>query len=151
MSDQHDEYIEYLNSLNLEQLVLHCTKTFSDTSILNRIAQRGRFIRVALLDLETLDQDRAVAASWARTIESVIAILISDNPERLADYNDLRLRSLEQATTLGYGTLSHRIRQPSQNSIKEMLLPDEDDLRFQAEQTRASFLLGIAFGRVADD
>ena len=151
MADQHDEYIDYLNGLNIKELVLHCTETFSKASILDRIAQRGRFIKIAFFDLETVNQDRAVAASWARTIESIIAIQIDDRQDRLAAYNDLRLRSLEQATSLGYGTLTHRIRQPTHNSLSKILLPDENDLEFQAERNRANYLLGIAFGRAEDD
>ena len=151
MADPHDEYIDYLNGLNIKDLVLHCTQTFSKASILDRIAQRGRFIKIAFFDLETINQDRAVSASWARTVESIIAIQIDDSPERLAAYNDLRLRLLEQATSLGYGTLTHRIRQPKHDSLRKMLLPDESDLEFQAEMNRAKFLLGIAFGRAEDD
>lgn len=151
MNETYDECVIRFQHVQLLELIAHGVEHMADASLLERFVTRERFLRIAFYDLNVLNQDRSIAACWARSIESIIVLIIQGDKEKLTVYNEVRMKALQDATSLGYGTVTHRIRQETDASMQELLLPDPNDPLIQAQRDRGHFLGCIAFGRAEDD
>ena len=147
----YETLAEIYNQKSLAELIVYTVERLSIASILERIVARERFCRIAFFDTKTNNSDRALAASWARCIETVIAFQILEDPIRLQAYNEARLKLLEDVGSAGYGSLIFRIVQSTDETALKLLVQDPGKPDLLLEQSRANFLTGIVFGRSEDD
>ena len=147
----YDALVKAYSQQSLAELIAYTVERLSMASLLERIVARERFCRIAFFDIKTKNADRALAASWARCIEAVIAFQILEDPIRLQAYNEDRLKLLEDVGKAGYGSLVFRIVQSTDEATLNLLVEDPSEPDAQLVQSRARFLAGIVFGRAEDD
>ena len=94
--------------------------------------------------------DRAIAACWARAVESIVFITLENQPETLQRFLSAKSASLEYAAEWGYGSVGFiATHEPSDLLDKTFALEGANRVR-DDERDRQHFLLSAAFGREAD-
>lgn len=150
MTKSFDELQSYFANASVRDLAIKIAHGVNGTSVNEFTAIYARFLDLAFHDKTTSHNDRALAACWAKVVESIISITMEDRPDVLTPFVKARNASLEHAVEWGYGSVGYiACHEPSALGEKIFAPDDEKSLRNE-EHDRSNFLLSIAFGRQDD-
>jgi hypothetical protein len=152
MQSQSDGNSTMFANRGLDELIPYFGRGFNGTTFNEFADAYLRMLEIAFHDVSTPNQDRALAATWAHVLESLIVLTLVGHERLLRPFMEARNRSKQQAETYGYGSIGWVAMHDSKKAIDRICLDDESlqNLKRAAVNERRTFLLSVAFGRAAD-
>ena len=151
MTQSYSEWESHFHSFSLKQLVADVGKGVSEKTFNELAAVYSRFLNIGLHDPNTSDNDRAMAACWARSLEFLIKIGIEHDLTILAKFMEARNARLQYASEWGYGSVGYiAVNEPNNVCVKTFAADGENAER-DDERDRRHFLMSAAFGRESDN
>ena len=136
----------------LDELISHLGRGFNGTTFNELTAAYVRMLEIAFHDASTPNADRALAATWANALESLIVLTLVGNEQLLRPFMEARNSSKQHAEKYGYGSIGWvAIRDPT--NVMNRIWPDDKSLQNSEQASvdeRRTFLLSVAFGRAVD-
>lgn len=147
-SDALEEWEAKFSKLTIEDLIVHLTSAFPD-SIHEITALYGRFIEIAFTDATESNHVRALSASWAKAIESVVEIRFGFGEHEIwfNAFEAYRSHCKTIALEHGYGTAMYTARHEPNGLFRRLF---DGVAQGRDVTSRATFLASIAFGRESD-
>lgn len=136
----------------LDELIPHLGRGFNGTTFGEFADAYRRMLEIAFHDVSTPNEDRALAATWARVLESLIVLTLVGHEQLLRPFMEARNSSKQNAEKYGYGSIGWvAIHDPK--NVMNRIWPDDESLQHPERASvdeRRTFLLSVAFGRVGD-
>ncbi len=131
-----EQWKKYFSSHHTGALIVHFAKMTFPCEFTEIVALRHRFIDIAFHEGLTPFPERALAATWARSIESMITICFLDNGPVYDSFVEARNIGMKKALILGYGTVGFDSMHPEQ----------DQNANRNIDQYGNPFLAEVAFG-----
>ena len=136
----------------LEELIPHLCRGFDGTTFNEFAAAYERMLEITFHDVATPNEDRALAASWAKVLESLIILTLVGHEHLLQPFMEARNSSKQLAEKYGYGSIGWVAIHDLNNVMSRVWTGDESTQNPNRESVneRRRFLLSVAFGRTDD-
>ena len=136
----------------LDELIPHLGRGFNGTTFNELAAAYERMLEIAFHDVSTPHEDRALAATWANVLESLLVLTLVGHEQLLRPFMEARNSSKQLAEKYGYGSIGWVAIHEPENVISRVWPDDESPQNPERASVdeRRMFLLSVAFGRAVD-
>lgn len=142
----YSDYETFFKDGTLSDMITYAAQGFNGKSLNELMAMRGRLIDLALHDPDPYYGDRVTAASWARSIESLIVeFCLVGHPQLSARYFAARKIGEDCSTKFGYGSVGYFAKWHP-NRVAARIFSADNDPDNQAHREQQGLLMDIAFG-----
>ena len=150
MASTYDDLTARYSHMGMRDLIAEYTDLTNSLGFVEQYALQHRFAQLCFFDRNIQNQDRVLAACWARVLQSVLLPELRQDPEKMEAYLADREEWINKTATVGYGSLPFRIA-TSEDPLGA-LFPAEDRSKEDNDvQERAHYLRCIVFGRLEDN
>jgi len=136
----------------LDELIPHLCRGFNGTTFNEFAAAYERMLEITFHDVATPNEDRALAASWAKILESLVVLTLVGHEHLLQPFMEARNSSKQLAEKYGYGSIGWLAIHDPDNFMSRVWPGDESPQNPKRESVNEHrrFLLSVVFGRTAD-
>lgn len=137
---------------SINELIPHLGRGFNGATFNELTAAYVRMLGIAFHDVATANFDRALAASWANVIESLIVLTLVGKEHLIRPFMEARNNSKQYAENYGYGSVGWVAFHDPEN-VMNHIWPNDESLQSHERalvEERRTFLLSVAFGRMVD-
>ena len=150
MTKTFDEWQSIFASASIRDLAIYVARGMDGKELNEVTAVYARFVALAFHDELLAHHDRALAACWARVVESMIRIVLEGQSDTLNRFLLARNSSLKLAAEWGYGSVGFIATHEPSNLFEKTFAADGEDSARNEERDRRNFLMSAAFGREID-
>lgn len=136
----------------LYELITHLGCGFNGTTFSDFSAAYVRMLEITFHEVSTPNEDRALAATWANVLDSLIVLKLVGHEQLLRSFIGARNLSKLNAEKYGYGSIGWVAIHDPKNMMNR-IWPDDESLQNPERSSvdeRRTFLLSAAFGRAVD-